>query len=256
VRQNPFDKVLLEAKSAFVWDVINQRPLYQKNADSPRPLASLAKVMTALTANSLAVNDVTINLSDLAPEGDSELKVGSDWNIKNLIDYVLLVSSNDGAHALAASAGLSNEEFVSRMNRKAQEIGLAQSSFQNEHGLDTTKSQSGAYGSARDMALLFEYAIKNYPHLLEATRYFALPISDQSNDHYLAKNTNEIINFIPSPIASKTGSTELAGGNLVVAFDAGLGRPIIVSILGSSEKGRFDDMLKLVSTTMAYLQQE
>src|SRR3989344_4028346 len=52
VKQNPFDGVVVEAKSVFVWDVINQRPLYQKNADAPRPLASLTKVMTAVTASS------------------------------------------------------------------------------------------------------------------------------------------------------------------------------------------------------------
>lgn len=277
IKPNPFTFIAIEAKSAFVWDIVNQKLLFEKNADTPRPLASLTKVMTAVTASSMTPNlkDITISSFDLSPEGDSKLKVASIWNISDLIDYILLVSSNDGAHALAASAGAANllnqvgtstdlgrELFIKQMNTLAREIGLTNSAFSNEHGLDTRESQSGlpaqtgAYGSARDMALLFEYAIKNYPHLLEATRYQNLAISDENNDNYLAENTNEIINIIPSPIASKTGFTDLAGGNLVVAFDAGLARPIIISVLGSTEKGRFTDMLKLVDASMKFIQQE
>ena len=273
----PFDLVNIEAKSAFVWDVAAQSPLYQKNADISLPLASLAKVMTVLTARTMAseLQAVTIKLDDLSPEGDSKLKVASNWKMGDLIDYVLLVSSNDGAHALAASVvtsnisnlqststGVTHDEFIREMNTLAKKIGLTNSYFRNEHGLDTDKKESarptraGAYGSARDMALLFEYAIKNYPHLLEATRYQNLVLSDLDGDNYLAENTNEIINLIPSPIASKTGSTDLAGGNLVVAFDAGLGHPIVISILGSTEEGRFEDMLTLVNTTIKYLQNE
>lgn len=271
IKPTPFAFIAIEAKSAFVWDIVNQKPLFEKNADTPRPLASLTKVMTAVTASSMAPNlkDITISSFDLSPEGDSKLKVASIWNISDLIDYILLVSSNDGAHALAASVGTANllnqvgtstelgrELFIKQMNTLAREIGLTNSAFSNEHGLDTRESQSGAYGSARDMALLFEYAIKNYPHLLEATRYQNLAISDENNDSYLAENTNEIINSIPSPIASKTGFTDLAGGNLVIAFDAGLGHPIIISVLGSTEKGRFEDMMKLVDASMLYLQNE
>jgi D-alanyl-D-alanine carboxypeptidase (penicillin-binding protein 5/6) len=282
VKPNPFDAVVIEAKSAFVWDVINHRVLFEKDALAPRPLASITKVMTAVTTADMAPNlaSITIKLSDLSPEGDSKLKVGSIWNIKDLIDYALLVSSNDGAHALAASAGatginanvnansspdilkedvnadLHNNKFIERMNELALRSGLGNSTFLNEHGLDNGEEMSGAYGSARDMAILFEYAMRNYPHLLEATRYDNLKITDQNNAQYQALNTDEIINSIPSPIASKTGYTDLAGGNLVVAFDAGLGQPIIISILGSSEAGRFSDMLELVNTTMLYLQSE
>lgn len=287
IKPNPFATVKIEAKSAFVWDVINKRPLYEKNALDARPLASLTKVMTAVTIANIAPNlkDVTIKLADLSPEGDSKLRVASTWSVKNLIDYVLLVSSNDGAHALAASAGVSvgaigngpkdidainqdvdvsigREIFIRKMNELSGKIGLTNSTFLNEHGLDSLPTQeggqssSGAYGSARDMAILFEYAMRNYPHILEATRYQDLKISDLQSHNYMAENTNEIINSIPSPIASKTGYTQLAGGNLVVAFDAGLDRPIIISVLGSSAEGRFTDVLKLVDSTMKYLQSE
>lgn len=270
---NPFTSVTLEAKSAFVWDIVNKRPLFQKNADESLPLASLTKVMTVLTANSIApnLNEVTIRADDLSPEGDSLLKVSSKWNVKSLIDYILLVSSNDGAHALAASAGTATlpvsesevnsskygrEKFINEMNKLAREIGMTNSVFYNEHGLDIAENRGGAYGSARDMALLFEYALTKYPHMLEATRYSGLKISDLTNDNYAASNTNTMINSLPSPIASKTGYTDLAGGNLVIAYDAGLGRPIVISVLGSTQEGRFKDVKSLVEASMQFIQNE
>lgn len=266
IKPNPFSAIEVEGKSAFVWDVINKRSLFEKNSDAPRPLASLTKVMTAITTAQIAPNlkEVTIKLSDLAPEGDSKLRPASAWEVKNLTDYMLLVSSNDAAHAMAASSILATRgDFIVEMNRMARQIGLTHSTFFNEHGLDNPPAgevdgtdMSGAYGSARDMALLFDYALKNYPHILEATRYPDLKIKDAGDFIYPAENTNEIINLVPNPIASKTGYTTLAGGNLVIAFDAGLARPIVISVLGSTAEGRFTDVLKLVDGTMKYLQNE
>ena len=94
--------------------------------------------------------------------------------------------------------------------------------------------------------------MENYPDLLEATRYKTLEFTSAQKT-YVAKNTNAVIDKIPNAIASKTGFTDLAGGNLVVAFDAGLNRPIIVSILGSSEEGRFTDVLRLIGATFKEL---
>jgi serine-type D-Ala-D-Ala carboxypeptidase (penicillin-binding protein 5/6) len=261
-----FEEPELTAKAAVVYDVNKQKVIYGKNADLPLPLASLTKVMTAITARKLAqdMNKVSIKLEDLAPEGDSGLKVASSWNTKDLIDYLLVVSSNDGARALAgAAAAWSKEDFVAQMNATAKEIGLSNAIFYNEHGLDRVESESGlsagqagSYGSAKDVAKLFEYALKNYPGILEATRYPELVVKDQENVSYIATNTNIAANLIPSLIASKTGYTNLAGGNLGVAFDAGLERPIIVIVLGSTQEGRFNDAVKLVQETIKYVSQE
>jgi len=112
--------------------------------------------------------------------------------------------------------------------------------------------KGGAYGSARDMALLFAYTLKNYPEILEATRYNNLEFKSDA-EKYEAGNTNIFVNKIPNIIASKTGYTDLAGGNLVIAFDAGINRPIIISILGSTQDDRFEDALKLASATISYI---
>ncbi|MEK7200976.1 MAG: hypothetical protein AAB672_02510 [Patescibacteria group bacterium] len=271
VKPSPFAEISLEAKSAVVWDVVNDKELFGKNSNEPLPLASLTKVMTAITING-KINDnqkVKITPADLKSEGDSKLVVGDTWQAKDLRDFTLLTSSNDGAFALAAvaeseqivppynnPASTSPEElrnrFIKEMNDTASKIGLTNSKFFNEHGLDREADRGGAYGSAKDMAILFEYILKNYPQILEATRYKNLEFASV-NKKYSAENTNVVIDKIPNIIASKTGYTDLAGGNLVIVFDAGLNRPIIISVLGSTAEGRFEDALKLVNATIKFI---
>ena len=282
---NPFEYLSLEGKGIVVFDVINKREIFSKNPDIPLPLASLTKVMTAVTTDGKLYDnqEIKITTEDLAPEGDSKLVVGDTWKIKDLRDFTLLTSSNDGAFALAAVAAAEGnpasdssstvDNFIKKMNQTAAKIGLSNSKYFNSNGLDmlarTTDSvprqndfvglesgresiMSGAYGSARDMATLLEYTLQNYPEILEATRYKNLEFSSNEKQ-YPAENTNVFIDKIPNIIASKTGYTDLAGGNLLIAFDAGLNRPIIISILGSTQEGRFTDALKLVEATITEL---
>lgn len=254
-----FGEVSLTAKAAVVLDMNSGEVLFAKNADLPLPLASLTKVVTAITAQKVAgeMDSLLIKPEDLAAEGDSGLRPSTAWKTRDLIDYLLVVSSNDGAKALAgAAAAWSKQDFVTKMNLVGKEIGLSNSTFFNEHGLDRGENESGAYGSAKDMALLFQYALKNYPQVLDATRYPELTFKDLNNSTYNANNTNLAVNSIPSLIASKTGFTNLAGGNLVVAFDAGLERPIVVAVLGSTQEGRFEDTVKLVNETIKYISQD
>jgi serine-type D-Ala-D-Ala endopeptidase (penicillin-binding protein 7) len=269
VKTNSFQTVNIEAKSAIVWDVVNHKELFSKNPNAPLPLASLTKIMTAVTTDGkLGSNQrVKITKEDLAPEGDSGLLVGDTWKARDLRDFTLLTSSNDGAFALAAvtvipdsppykpsdsTATNTQASFIKAMNYTAAKIGLLNSKFFNENGLDMNEDMGGAYGSAKDMATLFEYTLKNYPEILEVTRYKNLEFSS-AEKKYPAENTNIVIDKIPNVIASKTGYTTLAGGNLVIAFDAGLGRPIIISVLGSTEQGRFSDVLQLVQATLKQL---
>ncbi len=259
---NPFENIDIEAKGSVVWDVVNQRELFSKNSDLPLPLASLTKVMTVITADANLPDglNIKINPEYLAPEGDSELIVGDTWKADDLRDFTLLTSSNDGALALAsvAESRVANKEgdlqaqFIQAMNDMALQIGLTNSKFFNEHGLDREVDRGGAYGSAHDMAILFEYTLKNYPEVLEATRYKNLQFASAAH-LYSADNTNAFVDQIPNLIASKTGFTDLAGGNLIIAYDAGLNRPIIISILGSSAEGRFTDALKLVEASIEYI---
>jgi D-alanyl-D-alanine carboxypeptidase len=138
------------------------------------------------------------------------------------------------------------------MNALARELGLHESYFLNPSGLDVSTSLSGGYGSARDVAMLVAHILSSDPHLLEATSFNTLAISSKSAVHKVV-NTDKALDAIPNVLASKTGFTDLSGGNLVVAFDAGLGHTVIIALLGSSYDGRFEDMKRLVDETVRYL---
>jgi serine-type D-Ala-D-Ala carboxypeptidase (penicillin-binding protein 5/6) len=266
IQQNPFDGIVLEAKAAFVWDVKRQEVLYSLNEEAQLPLASLTKLMTAFTAAELLpkLTIVTIDETALAEEGDSGLYANEKWDLRDLLGFTLTVSSNDGASAIAGVASLfennyaeqsdrNKEVFVSAMNRLAREIGLTQTYFVNETGLDKNESIGGAYGSARDIAILLEHILLKTPDITEATRYSTLEFLSLSDITHSATNTNESIHNIPGLIASKTGFTDLSGGNLAIAFDRSINHPIIISVLGSTPDGRFRDVEKLVWTSFESL---
>jgi len=267
---NPFEGLGLEAKAVYVLDATRGEVLYAYNEQSRLPLASLTKIMTAVVATEMIPQStvVSINAEDIALEGDSGLLTDERWRLSDIIDFTLITSSNDGASAIATVAGsfgqveydmpieTAKKSFVSRMNEKAQELELLHTYFLNETGLDQNPSISGAYGSARDIAHLMWYALGSDKPVLEATAYDRTAVTSLNDISHTATNTNASVNAIPGLIASKTGFTELAGGNLVVAFDAGLGRPIIISILGSSIDGRFSDVEKIAKATLRAIAQQ
>ncbi len=262
VSVKPFPPVEIEAKAAYVYDVVNKKVLYEKEADTQLPLASLTKLMSALTASKLIPDyvKVTITSDDLREEGDTGLLNDEDWNVRDLVDFSLIVSSNDGMRAIASVAGsqvlpastTAETRFVQAMNELAQDIGLTKTYFLNQSGLDVSSTLSGGYGSAKDMAILVDYILKNDSHLVEATSLSRTTIYSDDAAH-TATNTNRVLEGIPNVIASKTGFTDLSGGNVVIAWNAGLNRPIIISVLGSSYDGRFEDLSNLVTATLTYL---
>ena len=262
VATHAFDNMELSAKSVYVYDVVNQKVLYEKNEIAQLPLASITKLMTAVVATNLVPKDshITIQKEFLVADGGTVLNPGETWDMKNLLDFSLVVSSNDGARSLASVIGatinntdfnIGREDFIKDMNTEAQTLGLKQTYFLNESGLDESSTESGGYGSAVDVANLMAYMLKNKPDVLEVTRFESTTVSSLTNTH-IATNTDTVINKIPGLLASKTGYTALAGGNLVVAFDASIGHPVIVVVLGSTEQGRFSDVVSLVNASMKY----
>ncbi|MFA6095245.1 MAG: hypothetical protein WC767_00140 [Candidatus Paceibacterota bacterium] len=258
-----FPAVEIEARAAYVYDMKEGKSLYEKDSEQQLPLASLTKLMSAYVAATSAPDYLLVRITpaDIRQEGDSGLRPDEEWNIRKLIDYSLVVSSNDGMSAIASATGAfigeggeagAEDRFIRRMNETARSIGLSQTYFLNQSGLDVSDALSGGYGSARDIALLMNRILTEAPHLLEATSAKEITISSKDVAHE-AENTNKSVASIPHVIASKTGYTGLSGGNLVIAFDAGIDHPIIISVLGSSYDGRFSDMQKLVSATLGYL---
>lgn len=263
-----FASIVLEARAAYVVDLSTKQILFAKNENEKLPLASITKLMTALVARDHMRNDVVITLSkdDLAAEGDSGLRPGERWRIGDLLDVMLLISSNDAAHAVAGFVGgggaanvdleITRAKFVSMMNEKAKTLGLSTMEFFNESGLDidTTKNglpaQAGGYGSARDVATLMATLWQTYPTTLEITARKDARITSQDKIAHILPNTNEAAGRYAGLVASKTGFTDLAGGNLVILFDIGIDHPVVSVILGSSYKGRFEDMHALTKATL------
>jgi len=211
---SPFDGLNLEAKAVLVFDLAKNEPIFELNPNTQLPLASLTKIMTVVVAEETKTKDIS-----------------------KFVNEALEQSSNEAAIALASV----NNNFLDLMNKKAKELNLNQTYFLNETGIDISKELSGAYGSTNDAVKLISYALKNNPDLFEAT----------TNNSSL--NTNPYASTTTLLIASKTGLTDLAGGNLAVVFDAGFNHPIVSVVLGSSEKGRFIDTQKLIEATFRYL---
>lgn len=253
-----FSDLDILAKSAFVFDVQSGQVLFQKAPDTELPLASIAKLMTALVAKEIVEEGtvVPITADALKQSGDNGLLPGELFSYKKLSDLVLLVSSNDGAYALASAAGAvldaesPESAFVKAMNVRARELGLSSTSFRNPTGLDISDKEAGSYGTAREVAELMAFILENYPELLEETLVTNTVIGSASGETHAVNNTNRVVGEIAKVIGSKTGYTTLAGGNLVMAFDAGLARPIVAVVLGSSYQGRFSDMVQLVEATL------
>lgn len=259
--RNPYQALSLEAKAVYVYDVTGKKVLFEKNSDAVLPLASLTKIMTALTVlDTIPKNsEITIDAEAMKQDGDTGLAVGERWPLDRLLDFTLVVSSNDGASALAlASAAQNHPEpqtegdrtatFIDAMNAEARKIGLTTLRFTNETGLDTPDGRPGGVGSAKEVAGLIQYALSSSPETMEATRHARVSIASETMVHD-AVNTNTIIRSIPGILASKTGYSDLAGGNLAIAYDAGIGEPIIIVVLGSSYDGRFSDMKALLNAT-------
>jgi len=248
------EEVSLRAKSAYVFDVRAQRSLYSKNADEALPLASITKLMTALLSYELVddTTQVTVPLSAVQVEGYSALSTGEKIGVPELRNLALVSSSNQAAHALAASVGTllgsqdAVSQFVRGMNIRAEELQLHSLQFWNTTGLDVSAVQPGAVGSAKDVTFLMEYIIDNYPDIIAPTQEVTTRIYNTAGAYHEANNTNAVALKIPNMIGSKTGYTDLAGGNLTIAFDVGMNRPIIITVLGSTRDERFTDVLTLV----------
>ncbi len=246
INYSAFAHLTLEAKAAIVYDPVTGKVIYDLHKNAQLPIASITKVMTAIVAAENSRPDTIIS----NPDGQ--------WRLADLIEYTLVSSSNEGARSLAlvgASQALaspvdSEKNFITLMNKKAKVLGLAQTYFTNVTGLDINKTYGGSYSSAEDIAKLLTYGLKEHSDLLGATRQPALDRTTLDTTHHVAINTNELTGQIPGLLAGKTGFTDVASGNLAIAFDRGLNQPLIIVVLGSSLNGRFNDMKHLVAASL------
>lgn len=250
-----FADIRLEGKAAIVFDLTTQETLYERNARSQLPLASLTKLLTIYAAaNTLAPeSQVSISSSALAAEGESGFSEGETFTFNDLARFTLISSSNDGAAAIAEAAA--TKQAMSGKNLlagAAAAAGLSQTYALNGTGLDESTSVSGGYGSAYDVARLSGALLEKAPDIAHATVSSMGSVRSSTGAVHTLPNTNPDVVHIPNLLLSKTGFTDLAGGNLAVVYDAGIGHPVAVVVLGSSREGRFTDVERLINRTQEY----
>jgi len=243
------------AQSVLVYDLSADNILYAKKEEVTRPIASLSKLMTAYAATIMLPADalITISADEAQMESSAGLVADEQWKLKDLISFTLISSSNGGASALARAASeLTGRNFIDEMNGLAKELGLNNTLFRNPTGLDFDEQLSGSYSTALDLAKLYNHLLTNAPAVLAGTAKSSLSFFTENNDRHVATNTNWLLAKIPNVISSKTGTTDLAGGNLAFIFQPVPGHQVAVVILGSTAQGRFADAEKLITATISH----
>ena len=260
--QDIFGDVSLKAKSAIIYSIKDHKIIFGKMPKYVLPLASITKVMTTIVAmeNSSADSVVAIRKEDLEEDSDNGLLVGEKWAQDELVKFMLFNSSNDAASAIAFKVGgeiggngLNNKEiFVKKMNEKAKLLGMYNTFFKNETGLDVGILEPGAFGTTADVAKLFDYALSKNKTLFIPTSFSTYVFTSLGGIQHNVANINLFVSSFPHLLASKTGLTESAGGNLAIFFDPQIGDSFVVVVLGSTKEGRFSDAIYLANLASKY----
>lgn len=246
---SPYEVPQIEAKAYVVYDVVDKKVLFGKNEYQILPLASMTKLMTAVTASSLASTTKIVTISKNAIDGgyDLGLRNGQQFRLEELIKYMLIFSSNDAANSISENLG-GTDFFVDAMNALARKQELITLLFTNPNGLDNETTYGGK-GSPLDVAKLMAYAYKTIPEILDVTTKNKIAIHSSSGLLTGVPNTNQTVDSFVGILGSKTGFTDEAGGNLTVVFDLAVGRPVVIVVMNSTKTDRFSDVEKLYTFT-------
>ena len=231
---------MVSAPAYVVQSTVDGRTLAARGADTPRAMASITKLMTALVALERLPLDGTVRVPTVAArvgESSLDLRAGQRVSVRDLVIGTLVPSANDAATTLAVRAGGSVPAFVRLMNSTAQQMGLVDTRYRNPHGLD----EPGHVSSAADSAALLRAAlrvpiIRRYSGVARATL----------SDGRVVESTDNLIGQVAGFVAGKTGHTALAGWSQV-AFARASGVGVTAAVLGSpSEAQRDRDLAALL----------
>ena len=202
----------IDAKSAVLMDAETGKVLYEQNPDEPLPPASVTKVMTlllvmeAIDAGKISLTDMVCASENASQMGGSQiyLKAGEEMSVEDMLKSVVVSSANDAAVALAEHICGSESAFVAEMNKKAKDLGMKNTHFENTNGLDDTTVNHVT--SARDIAIMSRELIK-HEKILE---FSSIWMSTIRNGAFTLTNTNRLIRFYSGATGLKTGSTSKA----------------------------------------------
>lgn len=209
------DERATSAECMATLEVGSNRLLYAKNAFRRRPMASTAKILTAIAAieNYPDLNKkVKIPRKAVGVEGSSlYLKEGEEISVKDLLYGLMLRSGNDCAVALAITVSGDVDKFAALMNETARKAGANSSNFVNPHGLHDDEHYTTAY----DLALIASYALKNetFSEIASAKSYTVTRDGEQRT----ILNKNKLLSTFEGASGVKTGFTKKAGRCLVAS---------------------------------------
>lgn len=232
---------------------------FERDADAPVKIASITKVMTAIVALEHSQLGDTVTVSHAAAtvgESSAYLKEGDSLSMELALRGLLIPSGNDAAIAIAETVGRTLDQatsdpvatFVAAMNAKAKELGCKDTLFTNPHGLDFGGWESDAHATARDVATMYAYAMKN-----EAFRTI---VNSQATDltvtgadgvqRAIPQKMHNVLLGQEGNIGGKTGTTYDAGYCFVSGYTQQTGDEVYVVVLGSdSNEQRFADTAAL-----------
>lgn len=246
--------ISIGATSALVVDQASGHILYEKSREEVRSIASITKLMTALVFLDYATSwdqQIVILGSDYRAGASADLLVGQSYSVRDVFSAMLIGSSNEAAVALARTTGLTAEDFVQKMNDKAQGLGMIHSSFADVSGLDGNN-----VSTASDLAILANVAFSQ-TDIFEAVRQSRYQLRPLEGSARWVYSTNQALNKSFGAAgeeyvieAGKTGYVERSGYCFISQSRDSDGKRLITIILNSPALDqRFVDAKSLIYWT-------
>ena len=246
--------VEVTAPSAILMEMTTGTVLYEKDADTARPPASVTKVMTmllifdALAEGKIQLEDKVTTSEYASSMGGSQvfLETGEKQTVETLLKCISIASANDACVAMAEYTSGNEEEFVRQMNLRAEGLGMKHTHFVNCNGLDA----EGHETSARDIALMSRELLLKYPEIHNYCTIWMENIThttSKGSSEFGLTNTNKLIRQYEYATGLKTGSTGKAKFCVSATAEKN-GVSLIAVIMGAEDsKARFKDAVTLLN---------
>lgn len=227
-----FSEPVVQAEAAIIIDLASGKILFEKNAKTELPIASLTKLMTGIVVKeNYALSDTVVVSRTAAQQPPAKiwLSRGEKISVENLLKAALIESANDAAVALADHIGM--DDFVAKMNEKATALGLTHTSFANPVGYDDEDN----FSTAHDLAILAQYFLRD-DFLRETVATPRTGIVSKSGILYNLYSTNNLFGSYLDIRGLKTGRTDEAGECLAAISRAENGKEILAIVLDSPKR--------------------
>lgn len=245
----------LTAPSAVLMEADTGQILLQKNEKEQRSPASITKIMTLLLIfeelekGSIKMEDQVTTSAYAKSMGGSQvfLEEGEQQSVETMIKCIVIASGNDASVAMAEHIAGSEQEFVTRMNKKAKELGMNHTNFEDCCGLTDSKNH---YSTAEDVAIMSRELIHKYPEVLDYSSIWMEDIThvtaQQGSTSFTLANTNKLIRSYEGCLGLKTGSTSTAK-YCVSAVAERNDLTLLAVVMGAPEpKARFQDASRML----------